>query len=163
MKDKLNRITGLSVIERQEAIRWYARQSEELRVKIMKKRFRIFLDLKSRRVDQDLSLIEYAALCIALKTEGYLAEKKYRSKKLLTSKETQGIEDRRLANAKSIAKSKGRGSVAVRLAKKWGVVVSLRRDGNSLQNICDYLKKHHQIKISRQYLHDIIKKWEQQI
>lgn len=161
MTDKLNRITGLSAVERQEAIRWYARQSEEFRVMLMKARFRIFHSLKASKADRSYPLLEYAALCIALKNEGYLTEKKYRSKKVLTFRETEKVEERRLLNAKAIASKKGRGIVATQLARKWGVVVSLRRAGNSLQTICDHLQKHHKLKVSRQYLHEKIAQWGQ--
>jgi hypothetical protein len=159
MTDKLNRITGLSARERQEAIRWYARQSEMFRVELMKKRFRLFQDLKAKSVDQDLSLLEYAALCIAIKTEGFIAMKMYRSKKVISDKNLKTLEIRRTENAQSLVR-KGRGTVSAKLAKKWGIVVELRRKKLSFQAISQYLHSHHKIKISRQYLHEKYVKWE---
>lgn len=159
MTEKMNRTTGLSEKERQDALRWYARQPEPTRVKIMKSRFKVFQSLKAKLGGQNLPLLEYAALCIALKTEGYLAEKQYRSKKVVNERGLKKIKDRRLDKANALAKPR-RGHKAAKLAKKWGVVVELREEGHSLQTICEYLKKHHKLTVSRQYLHEKIQEWK---
>lgn len=158
---RINRITGMSARERQDALRWYARQAEDFRISVMTNRFRLFCDLKARRVDQDLALLEYAALCLALKSEGFLAEKRYRSKKVISDKEIQVLRKRRLEKAKAIqAKTRRRGQVKARLAKKWGVVVELKGQGLSYQALSDYLKENHHISVSRQYLHEKFVEWE---
>ncbi|WP_319466204.1 hypothetical protein [uncultured Pseudodesulfovibrio sp.] len=160
MNDKLTRITGLSARERGDALRWFARQDEGFRVRLMTKRFRIFLDLKAKKVDFNIPMLEYAAVCIAIKTEGYLAEKKYRSKKVIGPDELKVIEQRRIESAKSRPKKRQRGDVATKLAKKWGVVVSLKKEGLSYQAISEHLKEKHRIKVSRQYLHEKYFEWE---
>ncbi|MBU4474822.1 MAG: hypothetical protein KUA35_09335 [Pseudodesulfovibrio sp.] len=151
----------MSVQERQDALRWYARQTEEFRVNLMTNRFRLFCDLKAKQVDKDLALLEYAALCLVLKSEGFFAEKRYRSKKVLADSEIQLLRKRRTEKAQAIQlRTRKRGQVMERLAKKWGVVVELRENGLSFRDIAVYLKENHQLKVSCGYLHEKFVEWE---
>jgi len=157
LEDELSRITGLSRAERQSALRWFARQSEEARVRLMKDRFKLFRSLRAIKKLSKPTTLDYAAIVLAAKGNGFLAEKKYRSKRVPTARELEVIAARRAERAraqKRIPKKREK------VARKWGVVVELRRQGISFAGIAKYLSREHQIKVTRQYVYRLYSEWE---
>lgn len=155
--EDLTRITGMTAKERQDCLRWIARQAEGFHVDLMRHRFKIFHSIKSSRAHPNLSLLELAALYIAAKGQGWLATRKMKTQRAPTGEEMRVISHRRKERA---FKERHPAPKRSKLARVWGIVVELKDAGHSYGAISEYLQKAHKIKVTRQYLHQLFRKWE---
>lgn len=157
LAEDLTRVTSMSSKERQDCLRWIARQAEEFQVELMRHRFRIFCSLKSRNAHGSLPVLELSALYIAAKKQGWLAGRKMKTQRAPSVDEIKMIAKRRSERAR---KARNPATKRMEIARVWGIVVELRRDGHSFGAISDYLKKAHKLSVTRQYLHQLFTKWE---
>lgn len=157
INEDLTRITGMTESERRDCLRWLSRQAESFQINLMYHRFKIFHSLKTRYAHENPSLIELAALHIAAKGQGWLATRKMKTKRPPTNNELKLIATRRQERTEI---NRNPAKKREKLARIWGVVIELRASGHSYHAIAKYLSKAHRIKVTRQYLYQLYKKWE---
>jgi len=155
MENTISTITRTNNKERSNILRWYARQAEEIRISIQRDRFKIFHFLKNNEnISGKPEMIDYCALIIGIKNNGWKAERDYKSQKKITYKEVKQLSEKRIAKAKAL-KTKRRATKKEKILKKRGVVHELRNEGMGFYTIAKYLKKAHRINVTAVYLNKI--------
>jgi hypothetical protein len=160
LEEHLDQLSGLSADERKRCLQWMSRQPEEFQVDLMRQRFALATDMKRDKLHRDYNLIDLAALLRVIKNNGWLAQHKIKSQRVPTQEELDQLEELRKKMTASKSK-KHQAPIRQQLARVWGVVVEMRQEGRSYGLIADYLKRAHRITVTRQYLQQLHKKWEE--
>lgn len=155
MKKGLARLTGLTSSERADVLHWLARQAEEIRVEVMMGRFHNFHNLQ-KQSDLQAPLLDYCALILSCKRNGWEAERRYHSSASLAAREISGMSRRRVARAKDTL----RATADERLAVHWGKVVELKREGLGFRRIAEFLRTELRLNVSHTTIWKLWREWE---
>ena len=157
MQEELTLLTGMGLRQREEALRWMARQAEDIRTKVMSGRFRIYKRLgKHQRVPA--SVLDYAALLLACKDAGFGAETKFRSSSPLNASDQKTITACRTARAMS--RTQHLAKLREYLAVKWGEVVELKGAGVSYRGIALHFQDEYGLSVSHTTIHNLWRCWQ---
>ncbi|MFH1913668.1 MAG: hypothetical protein ABIK45_05280 [Pseudomonadota bacterium] len=158
MTNEILMLSRLSEEERTAALKWFARQGEEVRVRLMKMRFHAFHRLRKNAQETPAPIVDYCAFLKACRDGGWEAERRFHSSRALTQTDAKKLAANRLAKAKG--KSQGRARKRELIVRHWGKVVELRSEGVSYRKISRYLKDEHRIEASHTFLRSLMAQWD---
>lgn len=148
----LERLAGLTAMQRQTLMRYYAKLPEQVRIEAHKLQTDL---IRQRRQEQRKDAMPeycYAMLILALRQMQWI-EQSHHLKASLTLEQAKKITEIRLARARAMKKKKDsplRYLIEVRLFEE---IQRLREvEGMSWREVCDYLAKYHRRRISHTYL-----------
>lgn len=156
MNDEILMLSRLSAEERADALKWFARQGEDVRVQLMKARFYTFHRLRRNARDIPAPIVDYCAFLRACRDGGWEAERRFRSSRALAETDAKRLASNRLAKAKG----QGRARKRELIARHWGKVVELRSAGVSYRKISRFLKDEHRIEASHTFLRSLMEQWD---
>ena len=119
-------------------------------------------EYESYPVQKKLSVVRYISLLVAvLRHERNLRRMEYWEGDFLRAKL---LDERALNVARAIKKelTRKRAPKRERLERLKGEILSLHRQGYGTKVIAEYLKRAHRLRVTRQYLWQCLKKWEQE-
>ena len=153
-------VTEHDALAARQVLLWFAKQAEEVQIRIMRRKYREFMRLKNMHPKISKPALDLAALVLAAQHSGWADERAYRSSKSVSEVAAKQISERRRARAKAYRPH--RDQVRVWLAKHWGKVMDIRAAGLSWRRMARVIADEHGISISHTTLYSYWRRWNEQ-